>query len=215
MMHMGAMAKGGSYLGLKVGDVIDGEGDDRALFRPGAKRWYALLCRPQQEVQAERWLAARGVYAFHPVTRRKSKVRGVEREYDRRYLPGYVFARFGGDPICHRVTASPFLHGALSMASGEWGVLGAQRLRALHEMRVRDEKREADQAERSRRALQARRVRVGSEAMFRAGPFVGHHCEVVEVTAKGGVKVRFKLFSHGALVEARGCDLVGLGQKGA
>ncbi len=210
---MGVVGSVESYLDLKVGDVVDGGANDRTLFLPGEKRWYALLCRPQQEVQAERWLAARGVYAFHPVTRRKSKVRGVERSYDRRYLPGYVFARFAGDPICHRVIASPFLHGALTMTNGEWGILGPKRLRALHEMRGRDERREADHAERMRRALQARRVRVGTEAMFRAGPFVGHHCEVVEVMAHGGVKVRFKMFSHEAIVEAQGRDLVGLGQK--
>ncbi|MBU0642391.1 MAG: hypothetical protein KJ731_01810 [Alphaproteobacteria bacterium] len=214
-MQISSVVRSGSYLGLKVGDVIEDVANDRVLFRPGLKRWYALLCRPQHEIQAERWLASRGVYAFHPVTRRRSKVRGVVREYDRRYLPGYVFARFGGDPICHKVIDSPFLFGALSMANGEWGVLGPKRLASLHEMRIRDERREADRAESARRALQARRVRVGVEAMFRAGPFAGHHCEVVEITAHGGIKVRFKMFSHDALVEAHGRDLVGLGHKGA
>lgn len=198
------------YLGLRVGDAVPTEGSSVAIFDRGESAWYALLCRPQQERHAESWLSARGVYAFHPVTTRRTRVRGKLRDYERRYLPGYVFARFDGVPIPHRVLTSPFLTGALCRSDGQWGVLGPRRLAALHEMRSRDLRQEDERQEQKRRAAAAGRVRAGDRAMFRAGPFEGMPCEVVEIDAAGGVKVRFDLFGRENSVTTTGEALVGL-----
>ncbi|MCA0945869.1 hypothetical protein LCM08_13195 [Salipiger pacificus] len=201
------------YLSLRIGDAVPVESSSTAIFEPGESAWYALLCRPQQEGQAESWLAARGVYAFHPVTSRRTKVRGRVREYERRYLPGYVFARFAGVPVPHRVLTSPFLTGALCRADGQWGVLGPKRLASLHEMRARDLRQEDERQEQRRKAAAARRVRPGDRAMFRAGPFESFHCEVVEIDALGGIKVRFELFGRENSVTTTGETLVGLAAK--
>ncbi|MBR9840221.1 MAG: hypothetical protein GYB50_20360 [Rhodobacteraceae bacterium] len=195
------------YLSLRVGDAVPTEDSPAAIFGRGGSAWYALLCRPQQERHAESWLAARGVYAFHPVTSRRTRVRGKLREYERRYLPGYVFARFDGIPVPHRVLTSPFLTGALCRSDGQWGVLGPKRLAALHEMRARDLRQEDERQEQKRRAAAARRVRAGDRAMFRAGPFEGLPCEVVEIDAAGGVKVRFDLFGRENFATAIGDTL--------
>lgn len=198
------------YLDLRVGDAVPVEGSSAAIFDRGESAWYALLCRPQQERHAESWLAARGVYAFHPVTSRRTRVRGRLREYERRYLPGYVFTRVDGIPIPHRVLTSPFLTGALCRSDGQWGVLGPKRLAALHEMRARDLRQEDERQEQKRRAAAARRVRAGERALFRAGPFEGLPCEVVEIDTAGGVKVRFDLFGRENSVTTTGEALVGL-----
>lgn len=203
------------YLSLRIGDAVPIESSSASIFEPGESAWYALLCRPQQERQAEGWLAARGVYAFHPVTSRQTKVRGRVREYERRYLPGYVFARFGGVPVPHRVLTSPFLTGALSMSDGQWGILGPKRLASLHEMRARDLRQEDERQAQKRKAAAARRVRAGDRAMFRAGPFSGFHCEVVEVDAVGGIKVRFDIFGRENSVTTTADALVGLAAKGS
>lgn len=201
------------FLSLRIGDTVPVESSSTSIFEAGDSAWYALLCRPQQERQAESWLAARGVYAFHPVTSRRTKVRGRVREYERRYLPGYVFARFGGVPVPHRVLASPFLTGALCMSDGQWGILGPKRLASLHEMRARDLRQEDERREQKRRADAARRVRAGDRAMFKAGPFAGLHCEVVEICAAGGIKVRFELFGRENSVTTTGTTLVTLPSK--
>jgi len=201
------------YLSLRIGEALPVESNSTPIFDVGESAWYALLCRPQQERQAESWLAARGVYAFHPVTSRRTRVRGRVREYERRYLPGYVFARFGGVPVPHRVLTSPFLTGALCRSDGQWGVLGPKRLASLHEMRARDLRQEDERQEQKRKAAAARRVRAGGRAMFRAGPFEGFQCEVVEIDAAGGVKVRFELFGRDNSVTTTGETLVGLAAK--
>ncbi|MGR3376045.1 transcription termination/antitermination NusG family protein [Salipiger abyssi] len=196
------------YRELEVDDVVLRDKAVAPICKPGPAGWYALLCAPQRERQAEAWLAARGVYAFHPVTVRRSRQRGRVREYHRRYLPGYVFARFAGVPVAHRVLASPFLFGALCRRDGEWGVLGPKRLAALHEMRIRDERQEQDRRARKKAAAAARRVRAGDTALFRAGPFAGLQCEVVELLADGGARVQLELFGRPTPATASPDDLV-------
>lgn len=186
-----------------------------AIYRPGADRWYALRVVPQREDQAEAWLGLRGVYGFHPVLTRKARRFGKERQYHRRYLPGYVFARFPGDPLVHAVLACPFVTGALSFRlSGEWGVLDPAQLRAIHAMRRQDAEdraaRRADAARRRRASL----VRAGDVAMFRAGPWAELQCDVVELRADGGARVAFRLFGREVLAEAVAADLVPLRKAG-
>lgn len=191
------------YLDLRPGDHVTGS-TVAALARPGPARWYALRVRPQHEDQAEAWLRRRGVYAFHPVRERRTLVRGRVRLFHRRYLPGYVFARFRGDPLCHLVMACPFILGAICRADGEWGVLAPKGLTAIHAMRKMDEDQARTRAEMERRR---RALHVGDAVLFRSGPLAGFSAEVVAVTAEDGVEVRFTLFGREALITTSPADI--------
>lgn len=193
------------FLSLSVGDRIGALKDAGAIFEPDRSAWYALRVQPQREDQAEAWLARRGVYAFHPVLERKVVCRGILRVYDRRYLPGYVFARFPGIPIIHRVMACAFITGALTLQSGAWGVLDRERLAAIHAMRKIDlETKAALQKRRAQRRLLSR----GDRVMFRAGPFAEIKGEVIDLAADGGVTVRLVLFAREFDVATSAVDLV-------
>lgn len=180
------------------------------LCNPGPVRWHALFVLPQKEDQAEAWLRRRGVYGFHPVTTRRTTRAGRTREYHRRYLPGYVFARFPGEAMPHEVLACPFIQGALTRADGAWGVILPNDLRSLHAMRRVDE--DADRARRAEERMRRRRqsIQRGEAALFKSGAFVGHHCEVVQVLADNGAKVSFKLFGREVLTTTPIADLVAI-----
>ncbi|MFC4668350.1 transcription termination/antitermination protein NusG [Seohaeicola nanhaiensis] len=171
---------------------------DRNVFWPGVSRWYALRVPPQREDQAEAWLLRRGVYAFHPVLSRQSTKHGRVREYQRRYLPGYVFARFPGEPLVHLVSGTPFILGALCRSSGHWGILRPQGLRAIYAMRKID----ADSEEARRAVRRSQMLHPGDRAMFHTGPFAEFPCEVIEIKAEGGAKVRLQLFGREVLADA-------------
>lgn len=180
------------------------------IWWPGVPRWYALRTAPLREDQAEDWLRRRGVYAFHPVLTRQVLQRGRLRVHHRRYLPGYTFARFPGDPVRHSVMACPFIVGAVTLSSGEWGVLDPARLRAVHAMRRLDAAAEDRRRAAADAARQAVLPRAGGAALFCAGPFAGQRCEVVSLTGDGGARVALRLFGGPVEVEARARDLVAL-----
>lgn len=195
---------------FQIGDVVEVTGQKAAIFYPGQSRWYALRVAPQREDQVEAWLGLRGVYGFHPVLARKARRHGVVREYHRRYLPGYVFARFEGDPIEHAVMACPWVLGALCRSDGEWGILERKRLAAIHSMRKIDLlQKEAKAAARARRFAEAR-LRRGDSVLFRSGPLAGFKAEVVELTADGGSAVKFEIFGREALIHSSGDNLLPL-----
>ena len=198
---------------LRVGDVVAPR-QAAGIVLPGAARWYALRVQPQREDEVEGWLHRRGVYAFHPVTERKVRLRGVARVYHRRYVPGYVFARFGGDPVVHRVMTCPWVTGALCRSDGQWGVLDPARLQAIHAMRRRDERMQQAAADDQARRRAAARMRAGDRAMFRVGPFAELPCEVVELVADGNVRLRLSLFGRDVVVAGDACDLVPLRKAG-
>lgn len=203
------------FRALGIGDCVPTDGGDRpALYTPGPARWHALTVRPQREDQVEAWLALRGVYAFHPVLMRRTKVKGRVREYARRYLPGYVFARFNGEPLVHRVLDCDHVVGALTLSSGEWGILNPAKLAAIHAMRKVDAEGEARRAAEAARRRQAAQLRNGDRALFRAGPFAGMACEVVSLKGDGGVVVRIDIFGRPTLGEAMPVDLVPLRKQG-
>lgn len=207
-MDMGAEAV--SYLDLEVGDRVGSRSDRGAIFTPGPSRWYALRVRPQREDQAEAWLSLRGVYGFHPVLMRKVSRAGRIREYARRYLPGYVFARFPGDPLVHAVLTCPFITGALTLqgGSGEWGILEPRKLQAIYSMRKLDAQAMAARAaDRVRRKAMAA-IRTGDSVLFKAGVFSGFPSEVVELRADGDVRVRLRIFGRETLALAKVDDLV-------
>ena len=182
-----------------------------AIFTDGPKQWYALRVVSQREDHAEQWLELRGVYAFHPVTTRRVRRCGVLREHHRRYLPGYVFARFPGCPVEHAVLASPFITGALSFqASGEWGALDPSQLQAIHAMRRKDAEDRATRKAEAARRKRASLVRKGDSAMFRSGPLSQYPCEVIELRADGGARVAFRLFGRDVVADAIAEDLVTL-----
>lgn len=203
-----------SFLSLSVGDAVTLDRTTGAIVTPGPSRWYALRVAPQREDQAEAWLRLRGVYAFHPVLMRRVTRAGKVRDYARRYLPGYVFARFRGEPRAHLVLACPFITGALCRSDGAWGVLEPQKLAAIHAMRKLDAEGEAARKAKAAQRRAASLARPGEAAMFTGGAFAGARCEVVEINADGGATVRMSLFGGEVLVSAQAADLVGL-HKGA
>ncbi len=197
------------HIPLQIGDHLPPL-DATLIVGAGPSRWHALTVQPQREDQVESWLSRRGVYGFHPVLRHATRVRGKVREYDRRYVPGYVFARFPGVAVQHRVMLCPWVTGAICSEGGYWGVLDPSGLRAIHAMR----KIEAAHAEARAAKLAARRraaiVQVGDGAMFRAGPLAGLRGEVVELPTIGGALVRLQVFGREVDVAAQTDDLVPL-----
>lgn len=195
---------------LIVGDVVGLGYGIAGIFTPGPSRWHALRVSPQREDQATAWLRRRGVIAFHPVLMRKVRRMGRVREYARRYLPGYVFARFPGIALPHLVVGHCNITGALCRSDGNWGVLHPADLRALYAMRKVEAETEAQRRAMRAAARRAMTVREGEAALFRVGPFSGLHCEVVELQADGGVTVRLQLFGRETEVKASVADMVGV-----
>ncbi|WP_179209147.1 transcription termination/antitermination protein NusG [Haematobacter genomosp. 1] len=197
--------------GLSVGDVVRAGDDLAAVFGAGPARWHALRVAPQREDQAEAWLRRRGVYAFHPVLMHKVRRMGKVREYARRYLPGYVFARFPGEAVPHRLVGRCGITGALMYRlSGSWAILKPSDLQALHDMRKIDA--ETAQERRAIRSATRRALTVhpGGTALFREGAFSGMRCEVVELLADGGAKVRVNVFGAMISTKTHAADLIGI-----
>lgn len=153
-----------------------------AFTTEGDPRWHALIVVPQKEQAAEAMLARHDVYAFHPVTTRTASVRGKRKRIVSRYLPGYVFARFPGPVIWHKLMASPLISNAVRHSSGWPAVLMPADLERLHAMRAIDE------AEEERRR-QARIIRKGDRVRILSGAFEGEEVEVLSLD-NGRVTVR-------------------------
>ena len=199
--------------GLQVGDYVLDEG--RApITVPGTAGWYALRVAPQREGFVERWLGLRGVTGFHPVLRRRVVRFGRPRESVTRYLPGYVFARFPGEPIPHAVQALPHILGALTARDGHWARILPSDLTALYEMREKDEQIDDARAAAAARRKAAAALRSGSGALFRSGPLAGQPCEVVEISGTGDVRVKLHLFGAVRETSAQATDLVAVRNTG-
>ncbi|MEN9060017.1 transcription termination/antitermination protein NusG [Ponticoccus litoralis] len=169
----------------------------RPIFLKGApgggSRWHALTVPPQKEDAAEAWLKLRGVYSFHPVTRRTTKLRGKVIERESRYLPGLVFASFPGVAVRSRVTDCPFITGAITLKSGHWGIIVPDDIRRLHAMRSIDD-------EQKRQRSEAAKIRKGDRVRVLSGLLgEGQEVEVFEIRAG---RARFKLHMFGAEINA-------------
>lgn len=165
------------------------------IFTADTPRWHALMTQPQAETKAEAWLKACGVYSFHPVTRRVVTIRGKAVSRVSRYLPGYVFARFPGEMIWHRVHTCTHIHDCIRMASGQPGILRPDDLTALHAMRDRDD--EAMEAQRH-----AAMIRRGDKVRILSGLWQENApTEVVEIGSHGKAKVRLIMFGAERLAE--------------
>jgi transcription antitermination factor NusG len=157
------------------------------LIRPGEHRWYALTTAPQRESAAKMWLERYGVVSFYPVVEGKKWRRNRMVPFQRRYIPGYLFAQFPGEPIWHILLSSPFVRDVLRRHDGTPGILHPDTLDRLHAMRAMDGELEAKRAAR-------RLIRKGDRVRLLSGPFEGQEVEVVEVdTAAGRAKFPIKL----------------------
>lgn len=192
-------------LALAIGDAVPCDphgGAAGVLTTPGPRRWHALRCLPQREGIAEAWLARRGIDAFHPVTRRRVTRQGRRAEITTRYLPGYVFADFPGEPIRHRVLDCPVLTGAVTLSSGTWGWLDRAGMRRIVAMRAIDQglrQAKRTQARRARRARlealrEAQRFTPGDRARMIGGLFPQAEVEIVEIA---GPRVAFEIVIFG------------------
>lgn len=107
------------------------------IVHAGIPRWHALLTFPQREAAAKQWLAVRGVYSFYPVRLVRRDFRGKVLEFETRYLPGYVFVLFSGEPVWHLIIhdemtggGSPYVRSVIRLHSGEPGWLREETLTA-------------------------------------------------------------------------------------
>ena len=157
------------------------------IFLDGQPRWHGLIVRPMREDQAEGWLEQRGVYAFHTVPERKRVIKGKQRRYVSRYLPGYVFARFPGHAIMHRVTSSMFIRDTIRLSDGRPAVLDPRDLRQLHAMR------EVDQEQRDA-AKRAKSIRKGDRVRIMTGVMAGQEVEVLDLS-NGRAKFMVRMFA--------------------
>ncbi|MCW1932626.1 transcription termination/antitermination NusG family protein [Pararhodobacter zhoushanensis] len=194
---------------VAVGDVVSTSGP-APLFQPGPAQWYALRVAAQRESFVERWLSLRGVMGFHPVLTRTVVRHGRKLQQAKRYLPGYVFARFPGYPVVHAIRTLPHVLGALTVQDGNWACIKPEDLRALYDMRQVDAKIEDAEAAAAARRKAARALRAGGGALFRAGPMAGTRCEVIEIAGSGDVRVRLRLFGAEHLVSTRAEDLISI-----
>lgn len=158
------------------------------IMKPGPSRWFALIARPQREAAAKAWLDRHGVYAFYPVTEHWTHVRGHAVKRYRKYLPGYVFAEFPGEPLWHNLWG-PFLRDVMRMSNGTPGVLAPDTLARLFAMREVDEVLEA-----KRKAALA--IHKGDRVRVRDGVYAGWEMEVVEISTSGKAKFRVTLLGE-------------------
>jgi transcription antitermination factor NusG len=175
----------------------------RDLFHPGAPRWHALVTAPQAETKAEGWLGAHvpGCDAFHPVQAYRVRIRGREHDRHRRYIPGYVFARFPGPVIWHRLFAfCPYVRDAIRLTSGLPAALDPRDLVRLHGMRAADEAQEQAKA-------RARLFNRGDRVRVLGGLWAGQETELLDVEGTTGT-IRVRLFNaeHEVRVSLAGLD---------
>lgn len=169
-----------------------------ALHTPGRPRWYGLRVAPQKERRAADFLAEHGVEAFYPITYVHRRYMGKRYKQERKYLPGYVFACFPGEPRWFTLFALPLFSDVIRGSSGMPGEIAPEGLQRLYDMRATDEAQEA--ASRARRTL-----RRGDRARVLSGPLSGSEVEMVEIRGSRGV---FYLpLLGGATAEARLDDL--------
>lgn len=173
------------------------------IYTPAPARWHALTVLPQAEATTEAWLKARGVYSFHPVTRRVVTIRGKKVSRTKRLLPGYVFARFPGIMAWHAVKGCVHIAGCIRMASGEPGILRPDDLTALHAMRDRDDEAREEQ----RRAAI---IRPGDKVRILSGLWSDEQTEVIAIR-HGKAIVRLTMFGAEREVEVEQAAMVKAG----
>ncbi len=157
------------------------------VYATGEPRWHAVMVKPQKEAAAQAWLGQCGVYSFFPVTTRERKWQGKRKILTSRYLPGYLFARFPGIPIAHKIMARDrLIRDFMRLRDGRIGILAPADLEALHAMRAQDE-------EAKERQRQAALIRTGDRVRILYGILDGIDSEVLEIKGPMAV-VRLVMF---------------------
>lgn len=197
---------------LHIGDTLHADPETwgrRAIFEPGEHRWHGLTVRPMSERNAIQALHQRNVYGFYSVKRRVIWRRGREVVVQSSYLPGYVFARFPGAAIQHRVLADiPWITGAVTVQSGAWAILNPEDLRRLYDMRALDN---AQERERRRLARRRKRIEPGDRVRILSGLWgEGQETEVLELR-DGKAVVRIHMFGADMTAEADVARLTKIG----
>jgi transcription antitermination factor NusG len=176
-----------------------------AILTPGAPRWYCLIVYKEREAPTRLWLGEHGVDSFYPVTISKQRYRGRDIARVRRYLPGYVFARFNGDPIWWRIMGDERrnIRDVLRMHDGTPGRLHEDTLTQLQAMREVDEALEE-------RKRAARTIRKGDRVRIKVGELVDWEVEIVGIKGPRGV-FHVKLFGsdHSAEVDLNNVEKLG------
>lgn len=166
----------------------------RGIVRGGPARWHALIVYPQREDAAKAWLGRFDVDAFFPVEEVfRWKFNRMMRA-TRKYVPGYLFAHFAGQPLWHRIldheagSDRRLIRDVIRMSDGVTpGVLHPETLVRLEGMR--DVHREIETRKQVRRAL-----RIGDVARLNSGAYVGSEVEIVRIdTTRGVAKFEIKL----------------------
>jgi transcription antitermination factor NusG len=158
------------------------------IVAPAPPRWHALIVMPRKERVAKEWLAERGVpEAFFPVRVASYRAAGKERKVEHPHIPGYLFARFDGEPLWHAILMRPEravasgIREVIRMRDGQPGILTEPSLERLYAMASRAE--EITRAHRQARAIRARdRVRSVSQLLpageFEVVEIVGQRCRI-------------------------------------
>lgn len=162
----------------------------------GKPLWFGPRVIPQAEPLAVEWLRRHvdGAYSFYPVTVARKPVRGAVKfvNYERRYLPGYVFTRFRGEPQWHRLfERCPFIHDVIRYRDGRPAAIDPRSLGKLHAMRSRDQ-----EITELRRA--SRTIRKGDRVRFEVGGIDHDDIEVIEIKGPTA-KVRLGLLGRGEI----------------
>lgn len=172
-----------------VGDTLPPV-EAKALITPGPPRWHCLIVYPQREAPTRIWLGEHGIDSFYPVTISRQRYRGRDISRVRRYLPGYVFANFGGDPIWWRIMGDDRqnVRDVLRLHDGTPGWLHEDTLTQLQAMREVDKELEE-------RKRQARTIRKGDRVRIKTGPFKDF--TDVEVKEIKGLRGMFEVMIFG------------------
>lgn len=183
------------YEAIKIGDKVPHE-PPQEMIQNGHPRWFGILVKSESESKARAWVDQfiPGATAFFPVEKATRQARGRTGrvEYERRYLPGYVFVQFPGEPIWHRLfEVCPFIRDVIRYNSGHPAPLDPASLRRLYEMRSVD-------AERKARDRMARTIRKGDRVAFDVAGVAYSDVEVIDITGPFGT-VRLKLLGKDAI----------------
>ncbi len=161
------------------------------IVMAGSQTWFGLRGNPQCEGKAKAWLKRHvdRSYSFFPVTKARKKMPRTSIgwvDYERRYLPGYLFARFPGEPIWNRLfDQCPFIFDVIRYTErpDTPAIIDPRSLDALHAMRSLDEENKAKAAAR-------RTVRRGDKVNFN---IAGKDYQVVEVMEIKGTLGKVKV----------------------
>lgn len=168
-------------MGYEIGQVVQmGQGRPGVLAEAGSARWYALVTRPQREDRALVWLGRQGVTCWYPTVQRYRRHGRRRVAVAQRLAPGYLFARFQGEPrwdvLFDGEPGGRYLRGVVGRGGFAVPIPDA----AMAEVRGLPQRLLESEAEMLERARRAARIEPGCRVRVVAGALEGW---VVEVSA--------------------------------